>query len=461
MTLRAAVRLSSAALTFALAMGALVDATPRSVDSHAAPSPSGEAIYLKGVLGSGELLLASRADTEPLTGEQAACVSCHRQSGLGGTEARNVIPPITGQFLFDPRAARLDEVQLPYIPGARPDRTPYTEATLARAIREGVSSEGRDLSYLMPRYALSDADMAALINHLRTLDHRHVPGVSSMELHFATIIAPDADPVARRGMLAVLQQFFEDRNIAPRGLPALNMAPSGNTAYAKGMFKVNRRWVLHVWEPTGPPETWTEQLEKDFAAQPVFAVISGLAGRNWAPVSTFCERRAVPCLFPNVAQPPADADHNFHTLYFSRGVLLEADLIGAGLLDTSAGKVTKRVRQVYRAGDVGETGAHALTAVLSAKGVIVASRAIPHGAPPSALAEALRDVSSTDALVLWLRQPDLTALKDRSAPPIPLDAIRAGTGREKWLLGQRLDSPMRGGGHSWGPTNRFLGFKRV
>jgi hypothetical protein len=32
-------------------------------------------------------------------------------------------------------------------------------------------------------------------------------------------------------------------------------------------------------------------------------VVSGLGGSNWAPVHQFCERRQLPCLFPNVDAP--------------------------------------------------------------------------------------------------------------------------------------------------------------
>ena len=217
------------------------------------------------------------------------------------------------------------------MPGARPDRKPYTDETLARAIREGVDSEGRRLSTLMPRYALDDSDLAALISHLRSLDRRRVPGVSDTELRFATIITPDADPAKRRGMLDVLQHFFEDRNNTQRLPLSQNMMPSGNAFRVKGMFKVTRRWVLQVWEPTGPKSTWTAQLAQKFAAQPVFAVLSGLGGDDRTPVQAFCEQNAVPCLFPNVDLPPVDAEHEFYSLYFSRGVRLEADLIGQAL----------------------------------------------------------------------------------------------------------------------------------
>ncbi|HEY3655533.1 MAG TPA: hypothetical protein VGL34_11230 [Steroidobacteraceae bacterium] len=395
-------------------------AKPRVPERNPTASPAGEAIYVEGVLGSGTPLVATRANAEPLIGESAACVNCHRRSGLGTNESRNIIPPITGQFLFHPRGGNAEDLELPYIPGARLEREPYTDATLARALREGLDSQGRPLNYLMPRFALGDADMAALIAHLRALDRRRVPGVSPTELHFATIIAPDADPVKRRGMLDVLRQFFVDRNAAPRGLPAQAMTTSGNTAYVRSMFKVNRRWVLHVWEPTGPAATWPEQLDKKFAEQPVFAVLSGLAGSHWAPVAEFCERRAVPCVFPNVEEPPADADRNFHTLYFSRGVLLEADLIAAGLNGAQAGAAPSRVRLVYRAGDVGEAGAESLATQLQARGVGIERRVVPRAAPASAIVAAVHDASATEAIVLWLRPPDLAALNGIAPPPSPL-----------------------------------------
>jgi cytochrome c553 len=397
-------------------VGSSLSAKPRAAAADEMSSPAGEAIYLQGVLKSGAPLTATRADSTPLTGELAACVNCHRRSGLGEKEARNTVPPISGQFLFHAPGADSEARQPPYVPGARLDREPYTDATLARAIREGVDSEGRPLSYLMPRFALDDADMAALIAHLRALDRSKVPGVSPTEMHFATVIAPDADPVKRRAMLAVLEQFFADRNAAPRGQSAQTMSISGNTNYVRSMFKVNRHWNLHVWELTGPAAAWAEQLDRKFAEQPVFALISGLAGTDWTPVSAFCERRSVPCLFPNVDQPPTDADRNFHSLYFTRGVLLEADLIAASLLGPAGGVSTAGARIVYRAGDVGEAAAQSLAAQLRARGIGAVLRRVPQTAPGSAVAEALRNPSSNETLVLWLRPADLSALEGTPAP---------------------------------------------
>ena len=373
----------------------------------------GETIYLHGHTAADRPVAATRSAESTVQGQAAACANCHQRSGLGGREGRIAIPPITTRYLFRPRASVVEDRDIPFVAGMHGDREPYTDATLARAIREGVDSEGKALNYLMPRYDLGDADMAAVIAHLKQLDRVDVPGVGPSTLHFATIITPDADPVKRRGMLAVMTQFFADRNLRQM-VPAPHMVTSGKTSYSGMMFKVQRRWELHVWELTGPDSTWQAQLDRHLAAEPVFAVVSGLGGRTWAPVHAFCERAAVPCLFPNVDAPPANADRDFYSIYFSRGVLLEAELLARRLAGV-AGRPTTHVLQVYRAGDSGEVAATALAAALHATGATVTRHVVPREAPPVAVADALRGTPGVDVVVLWLRPADLAALP--ATPP--------------------------------------------
>jgi len=396
-------RLLAASLTLAAL------AAPAKALGAEAVADAGEAIYRRGVTGSGAPLEARREGAETTLGAAAACVNCHRRSGFGGREGRAVVPPITGRYLYRPLPKDGGDRDIPYVEGVRGEREPYTDALLARAIREGVDSQGKALSYLMPNYALGDADMASLIAYLKALDQRRVPGVTETTLHLATVITPDADPVKRAGMLDVMRQFFSDRNIRQM-VPAPRMQASGKTALGRSMFMVHRGWQLHVWELTGAESTWQRQLERWLAAEPVFAVISGLGGRSWAPVHAFCERAALPCLFPNVEAPPEGADQDFYSIYFSRGVLLEADLIGKHLLDAAGGPPASRVLQIYRAADSGEAGASKLAAFLRARGVAVSSRVLPADAPASAVTEAARRAASAGAMVLWLRGPDVAAL---------------------------------------------------
>ena len=366
---------------------------------------AGEAIYRRGVLPSGELLQSERNPGLRTEGSAAACVNCHRRSGLGMQEGRRIIPPIAGRYLFHPRAKAGDGLDLPLVAGMRPDRDPYDEVTLARAIRQGVGNDGKALNVLMPRFDLDDAAMADLIAYLRTLAPVAVPGVQDSVLHFATIFTPDSDPAARQGVLDVLKEFFADKNHYTRAeSPRLRSS-------RRVEFKVNRHWELHVWQLKGAPETWEAQLRSELAAQPVFAVISGVGGRTWAPVHRFCEAEAVPCLFPNV-DLPVDSENDLDDVYFSKGVLLEAQLIAKELESRREEVKFRRIVQVFRENDVGGSAAAALSSAVTERdtGILAVERQLSVTAGRQELMEALRNLNADDALVLWLRPDDVAAL---------------------------------------------------
>jgi len=375
----------------------------------AASASAGESIYLHGVLGSGAPLVGNREIAGTSTqGADAACVNCHQHSGLGSREGTFFIPPVTGDYLFQTHAHSGDDPLVPYVESMHGNRSAYTTATLARAIREGVDSDGRALSPLMPRYALDDADLAALTEYLQRLSVHRVAGVTSSELQLATIFTPDADPVKRGGVLDVLEHYMVEKNRFPLP-PSPRMWSSGKTAYAKSMYMANRRWRLHVWDLTGAASTWRAQLEKHLHDEPVYAVLSGLGGSNWAPVHEFCEERQIPCLFPNV-EVPVEADRDFYDLYFSRGVLLEAGLIAKQILESAPDKRPHVVEQVYRRGDSGEPAAHKLAEQLKAAGIQVRGRGLAPKESSHGLHAALADSAGADALVLWLRPADVAAL---------------------------------------------------
>jgi hypothetical protein len=408
----------SAAPTFSPRFGfaalALFLALPGiSARAEAPPASAGEAIYRTGILPSGLPLQAEREAGMRMEGAQAACINCHRRSGLGMREGRRTIPPIASSYLFRPRSRAGDDLDLMFVDGMRADRDPYTEASLAAAIRDGIGADGQPLSYLMPHYRLDDTEMAALIAHLKQLAPRNVPGVTDSVLHFATIITPDADPIKRDGMLDVMKKFFEDKNHYTRGdSPPMRSA-------RQMMYKVVRKWQLHIWQLTGAPETWEQQLRAHLASEPVFAVIAGIGGKTWAPVHRFCESASLPCLFPNVDLPVV-AENDFDTLYLSKGVLLDAQLMAHALKTGSDTHPVRRVIQIFRAGDVGSDAAESLQSALSSDRVAVVNRRLATGAGSREIAVAMRDVRQTDALVLWLRPKDLAAL---STPPAALSDV--------------------------------------
>jgi cytochrome c553 len=391
--------------------------SPAPVDTGA-----GENIYLHGVLSTGAPIRGERASAPGVQGAAAACANCHRRSGLGEIEGSAPVPPITARYLYRPRSQNrpsgLEGAALAMAaPGAEPElpqqaeRGAYTDATLARAIREGVGPDGRSLDFLMPRFRIDDADMASLIAYLKQLSKQPSPGVGDATLQFATIVTPDADPVKRRGMLDVLEHFFGADNVFSGGK---EQPPQ----LSRRFTPIAHQWQLHVWELNGAPESWEAQLDGRLKREPVFAVVSGLGGRTWEPVHRFCERSGVPCLFPNVDLPVV-AEQDFYDLYWSKGVLLEAQLIAGRVrssADTREGAPTGRLRlvQVYRRGDIGEYGAAELRVALASRTAETVDRALDPKADPAGVIEAMSDIRPGDVLVLWLRPDDIGSL-----PPQP------------------------------------------
>jgi hypothetical protein len=380
---------------------------PLSVVADSSASSPGEGIYRRGLLPSGRPLRGERASATAVEGPLAACVNCHRRSGLGASEGRILIPPITARYLFGVRARNAGEPGMPGMETPGLERPRFTEATLARAIREGVGSDGRRFDELMPHYALDDSSMAVLIAYLRQLSSDRVPGVSDERIEFATIITPDADPIQRKGMLEVLDTFFANKNVFFRE-KSPPLQSSHNIHY-----RIVRKWKLHVWQLAGSPESWEQQLHQRLRAEPVFAVISGLGGKTWAPVHRFCEAESLPCLFPNVDLPVV-AEDDFYPVYFSKGVLLEAQLLAGRLAQKARAAGLHHVVQVYRSGDIGAAAAHELRAGLAAQGIEIVDRPLAAAAKSQTLSEAVNNVQASDALILWMRPKDLQAL-----PPSP------------------------------------------
>jgi hypothetical protein len=401
-----------ALLTWALLAVACARAAPPSPDR--ALIEAGAAIYLRGVLPSGAPLegVESRLGIQ-LRAADAACVNCHQRSGLGSRDSGSGIPPITGEDLFRPRASLAHQPAVLELEGLHAERASYTDATLARAIRSGVDSESRPFSELMPRFELDDNSMAALVAYLKQLTPRNPPGIKGAILHLGTVFTPDSDPARRRAVLDVLEHYVDEKNASQLKSPLVQgVRTSGHT---EGIGVAKLRWQLHVWQLTGTADTWRSQLERQFASAPVFALLSGVGSAEWGPVHEFCERHSVPCLFPSL-EVPVVAEQDFYSVYFSRGVLLEAELIAKAIRAESAGKWPVAVYQVYRSADSGAAAAATLATALKHSEIRVSAEAVPAGAGSRRLEEVLSHRPASAIVVLWLRPADLAALT-RSSPP--------------------------------------------
>jgi cytochrome c553 len=419
--------LRHAAITISWAIAVALLSPPATVAAEGAPATpqaaredatarieAGRRIYEKGILPSGAPVRALRDGKVPVSGAGAACVLCHRRSGMGVAEGLNFVPPVTAPALFQPY--RPVGHQPRTAPGVKytdfPSRTrpPYDSASLARALRDGESPGGHRFQFMMPRYELADADMAALEAYLRTLSAVPSPGVEGRTSHFATVIAPGVDPARRKAMLDVLEACFAER------FPIGHVDPRSG-----GMPSLRLEWKLHVWDMTGSPDTWRAQLDAWFEQNPVFALVSGLGGETWAPVHAFCEDKRLPCLFPNVDAPGATVEGDY-AFYFSGGVHLEARALAQWLVERRAELGLARVVQVSRPQTAGAEGAAALRAALAGAGLDIEDRSA--GEDWEAVVSGLGD---KDALVLWLRDRELAQLVRRVPKPPAGLVVASGT----------------------------------
>lgn len=290
---------------------------------------TGKALYLEGKRSDGQPIAARVRGDVTLQGTQYACVTCHRRSGIGSSEGGDQVLPVTATALFSPRISSLHD-NYPNGGMHHETRPAYTAESLGRALRQGIDPAGRELSPLMPRFVLTDHEVKALSSYLAHLSVAAAPGVDAEQIHFATVITP-GNEAARDALLDVLTTFFRDKNAGTRG----ETRRAQNAPYHKAwVYESYRRWQLHEWTLQGPEETWPAQLHALYEKQPVFAVLGGVGLGDWQPIHHFCEEQQLPCLMPQLSIPPSNADRDFYSLYFSRGVELEAQALARHLDDT-------------------------------------------------------------------------------------------------------------------------------
>lgn len=388
-----------------LALGTILSAwgTDGSAGGVAGELIAGRALYLEGRRSDGTPLHAHGHGGLLLTGSHAACVNCHRPSGLGSTEGRSYIPAITGDVLMQAMS-----------PGKGPSATgvgrpAYTPTTWQNALRTGIDPGGRRLDVLMPRYDLSAEEARALLRYLADLGRVHPEVPETGPLHFATVVTPGVSTSSRKAMVEVLQACFAEHNAGPP-------EERGRRKLAPEMIVPQpRTWQLHVWETHGEEEEWESQLARFAAQQPVFALVGGMGAGAWSPVHRFCERSQRPCLFPHL-EVPVESPGTFYSVYFSKSVLLEAALIARHLAALPA---RSRVVQVVRGSDRSALAAAAALARLLDRAQV------PHEElelpPLSGVARAALPASEPeDALVLWLRPGDLQQI---AGAPVPAGQV--------------------------------------
>lgn len=406
--------------------------------SHAEDIDVGRAIYEHGRLPSGAPLSGKRFGNETVSGEAAACITCHRRSGMGAVEGETLVAPITGISLFNETErviATMDPRRGKSFNRAHP---PYSRDTFAAALREGKHVTGREMSPLMPRYDFSDAEISAVMAYVQQLSTAWSPGVTADSIHFATVIAPGVGQKKKDAFIAMINAMVRIKNSSTRPGRRYMTTP------AEMMLKSGRRWTIDVWELTGAPETWDAQLSRFNSEQPAFAIVSGLSETSWEPVGNFCQHEHIPCLFPSLGISPG-GEEQYYSVYFSRGTMLEADVLNT-YLDGAAYRGVGRVVQVCGDSFAARQAASRLEKKMAARGFHLETRMWSAEAPLASAQALLAGLGDNDVVVFWLNTEELRTLQNINLPAV----------RDVFLSAHLLDADPAGVPQAWRTTAKLI-----
>ena len=165
----------------------------------------GKQIYLKGISFSERPIKAFVGDASmEVPGNSFPCANCHGYDGQGRPEGGIIPSNITWEYL----TKSYDIAH----PGGR--RHPaYTDGSIMRAIIDGIDPAGNRLAVAMPRYLMSQEDIADLVSYLRRLGEDADPGLTGTSIRIGTIL-PLSGSLAEMGleMKGVMMAYFEDIN---------------------------------------------------------------------------------------------------------------------------------------------------------------------------------------------------------------------------------------------------------
>ncbi|GAK33400.1 cytochrome c, mono- and diheme variants [alpha proteobacterium Q-1] len=406
----------------------------------------GKRLYYDGISADGSVISGITGGDIQISGAQMTCVSCHRPSGMGSSEGGVYVPPINASYLFTERKADralrnerfkeyYKEPQGPlFVHDARRGRLrpAYELDHLGAAIREGVDPVGRALNPAMPRYELSDTDVANLYAFLKETYPSYDKGVEPEKLHLATIVAGPVDPERAEAFTGVITAYADWKSKSYH----TDKARPGYSPYYRSEFQDSYRdWDIAVWRLTGDPKSWPEQLERYYQKQPAFLVASALVEGDYAPIAAFCDAKRMPCILPITQLPSENTGPDSFTIYFSRALLLEADALADHLgqnLENAPEKGT--IRQIYHQDAEGRKPAERFASAMEKRAPEqkIKSQKVKSGkAPEKSLEKAWRKAikaavagkNPSSTLILWPGTAPEAAAKALAETSLPGDLM--------------------------------------
>ena len=262
----------------------------------------GKALYLRGESPSGKEITAMLGDVDvPLS--TMPCAGCHGLRGEGKTEGGVTAGNLTWTNLIKPYGHTH--------PSGR-EHGAFDEKLITRSLVQGTDPAGNPLAVAMPRYRMSQEDIADLIAYLKRIEDDRDPGLTDTSITVGTILPKDgAFAEIGAAMKDVLTAYFA--NINDKG----------------GIY--NRRLVLQTID-AGSSAAETAANTKMHGD--VFAIVSGLSAGADKELAAVTREAEVPFLGPVTLLTQTNARENRNLFYLLPGASQQAQ----ALINFAAGK---------------------------------------------------------------------------------------------------------------------------
>src|SRR6185295_17466293 len=150
---------------------------------------------------SGAEVAAVMSEGAIVSASALPCASCHGRDGKGRTEGGVSPSNITWDALTKPSGGTS--------PGGR-SHPAYDERSAKKAIALGIDPAGNALNPTMPRYRMSQTDMADLLAYLKRIGNEPAPGVTASAVRIGTI-QQGGNGTATRALLEAAFAEVNDR----------------------------------------------------------------------------------------------------------------------------------------------------------------------------------------------------------------------------------------------------------
>jgi len=279
------------ACSLALVAGAQNSATAQ--DSLSAVERRGKQIYLQGTSPSGKDILAYLGDESlEVPGSAMACANCHGFDGQGKPEGGITPSNLSWEVLSKPYG-------LAHADGRK--HPAYTERGLQLAITRGLDPGGNKLLNVMPRYQMSEQDLADLVAYLKRLGKDHDPGITENKIAIGSAV-PATGALAEMGqsIKAVTTAFFTEVN-------------------AQGGI-YNRRIDLKFVETVDTAAGTRANVERLLKDDQVFALTGAFIAGSEKEIIPLLAEQSVPLIGPFTLYPQTTLPLNREVFYLLSGV---------------------------------------------------------------------------------------------------------------------------------------------